>query len=76
MAKDDDQLRVSEPKTTSVGIAGVRHAMSYALSEMGVRRSASTLLSINQVTGFDCPGCAWPDPPAGRATRSRGSRNP
>jgi len=75
MAKDDDQLRVSEPKTTSVGIAGVRHAMSYALSEMGVRRSASTLLSINQVTGFDCPGCAWPDPPAGERSHSEFCEN-
>jgi len=29
---------------------------------MGVRRSARTLLKINQVGGFDCPGCAWPEP--------------
>jgi len=62
VAKDGDDVRVSEPKTSAVGIPGVRHAMKYALEEMGVRRSATTLLSINQVAGFDCPGCAWPDP--------------
>jgi molybdopterin-dependent oxidoreductase alpha subunit len=28
---------------------------------MGVTRSARTLLKINQVGGFDCPGCAWPE---------------
>ena len=30
--------------------------------QMGVRRTALTLLRVNQPTGFDCPGCAWPDP--------------
>jgi molybdopterin-dependent oxidoreductase alpha subunit len=29
---------------------------------MGVVRSARTLLRINQRSGFDCPGCAWPEP--------------
>jgi molybdopterin-dependent oxidoreductase alpha subunit len=29
---------------------------------MGVRRGTRTLLSLNQADGFDCPGCAWPDP--------------
>jgi len=25
-------------------------------------KTSKTLLNINQVDGFDCPGCAWPDP--------------
>ena len=29
---------------------------------MGVTRTARTLLRLNQVHGFDCQGCAWPDP--------------
>ncbi|ALM42328.1 Formate dehydrogenase [Streptomyces sp. FR-008] len=29
---------------------------------MGVRRTALTLLRVNQKDGFDCPGCAWPEP--------------
>ena len=32
---------------------------------MGVRRTASTLPRLNQVDGFDCQGCAWPDPAPG-----------
>jgi molybdopterin-dependent oxidoreductase alpha subunit len=32
---------------------------------MGVRRTALTLARVNQATGFDCPGCAWPEPPPG-----------
>ncbi len=29
---------------------------------MGLRRSVETLPLVNQHGGFDCPGCAWPDP--------------
>lgn len=28
---------------------------------MGLRRTAQTLLKVNQKDGFDCPGCAWPE---------------
>jgi molybdopterin-dependent oxidoreductase alpha subunit len=29
---------------------------------MGVVRGMKMLLQVNQTEGFDCPGCAWPDP--------------
>ncbi len=32
---------------------------------MGPRRSARTLLKLNQADGFDCMSCAWPDPDPG-----------
>ena len=35
-----------------------------AQQQMGVRRTALTLLRVNQKDGFDCPGCAWPEPRA------------
>src|SRR5664279_3693809 len=38
--------------------------MRYALGEMGARRSIQTLSAMNQIHGFDCPSCAWPDPEA------------
>src|SRR5690606_24509946 len=28
----------------------------------GIRRGASRLRLVNQHGGFDCPGCAWPEP--------------
>ncbi|MGC1238876.1 MAG: FdhF/YdeP family oxidoreductase [Acidimicrobiales bacterium] len=61
----DDEVRVEKPKTSAVGIPAIRHAMQYAVSEMGVARSAKTLHALNQTDGFDCPSCAWPDPKAG-----------
>jgi molybdopterin-dependent oxidoreductase alpha subunit len=30
--------------------------------QMGVVREGSAMRRMNQPTGFDCPGCAWPDP--------------
>ena len=63
-ADDVDQRhpKVSAPMTTAAGVGGVTHGLSAGLAEMGVRRTALTLLKVNQVDGFDCPGCAWPEP--------------
>ena len=61
----DRSLKVDSPKTSAAGVRGVVAGLTIAEQQMGVRRSARTLLKINQVGGFDCPGCAWPEPPAG-----------
>ena len=31
-------------------------------SRWAARKAARTMLRINQPDGFDCPGCAWPEP--------------
>src|SRR5665213_3348407 len=61
----DDEVRVEKPKTSVAGIRAIRHALQYAAVEMGVTRGVKTLLAMNQTSGFDCPGCAWPDSKAG-----------
>lgn len=58
---DESLLRVSEPKTSAVGVPGVYNALKMSVEQMGVVRSAQTLLRVNQKDGFDCPGCAWPE---------------
>ncbi|HEU5028760.1 MAG TPA: FdhF/YdeP family oxidoreductase [Spirillospora sp.] len=58
---DDTGMRVSEPKTWAAGVPGVTAALRRSYDEMGVRRTALTLLRVNQKRGFDCPGCAWPE---------------
>lgn len=60
-----DELRVEQPETAAVGIPAIRSALKIAVNEMGVARSAKTLLRLNQTDGFDCPSCAWPDPKSG-----------
>ncbi|MFD7155561.1 FdhF/YdeP family oxidoreductase [Kribbella sp. NPDC059898] len=57
-----DHLSVTPPKTWAAGVPAVAHAIEYSLEENSVRRTALTLLNINQTKGFDCPGCAWPEP--------------
>lgn len=37
-------------------------SLRYALLTSGAVRGAQALLRVNQPEGFDCPGCAWPDP--------------
>jgi molybdopterin-dependent oxidoreductase alpha subunit len=44
------------------GVKAVVVSMHHAWREMGVSRSVETLSKLNQKDGFDCPGCAWPDP--------------
>ncbi|HYO62640.1 MAG TPA: FdhF/YdeP family oxidoreductase, partial [Pyrinomonadaceae bacterium] len=39
----------------------------HAWREMGLARSVRTLARVNQKDGFDCPGCAWPDPDGERS---------
>lgn len=58
---DESRLTVARPKRKAVGIPGVAHALQISLKQMGPVRSAETLLRVNQKTGFDCPGCAWPE---------------
>jgi molybdopterin-dependent oxidoreductase alpha subunit len=58
----DRDLRLSPPRSEAAGLPGVLAGLSAGLTQMGVRRTALTLLRVNQTTGFDCPGCAWPEP--------------
>jgi molybdopterin-dependent oxidoreductase alpha subunit len=42
---------------------GALHATAKALREQSIIvKGSSALLSMNHPEGFDCPGCAWPDP--------------
>ena len=36
--------------------------LKHSVSKMGVRGTISNLTKVNKFSGFDCPGCAWPDP--------------
>lgn len=56
-----DDLTVTSPKEWAAGVPAVFHALKYSLEENNAGRTALTLLNINQVKGFDCPGCAWPE---------------
>lgn len=58
---DESRARAGSPKEVAVGVPAVLHALKIAQEQMGVARTAQTLLRVNQKDGFDCPGCAWPE---------------
>jgi molybdopterin-dependent oxidoreductase alpha subunit len=54
---------VFAPYSPPAGGWGALRAVARALREQSVElKGSKALLSMNQPEGFDCPGCAWPDP--------------
>jgi molybdopterin-dependent oxidoreductase alpha subunit len=58
----DPAIQIGAPGEAAGGASAVTVALTTSVAQMGVARTMSTLLRVNQTTGFDCPGCAWPDP--------------
>ncbi|MEU1347105.1 FdhF/YdeP family oxidoreductase [Streptomyces sp. NPDC005795] len=56
-----DAPQVEPAQHSAAGLPAVAHSLRIAQQQMGVRRTAQTLLKVNQKDGFDCPGCAWPE---------------
>ncbi|MER5896812.1 FdhF/YdeP family oxidoreductase [Streptomyces sp. NPDC001876] len=56
-----DAPQVEAVQHAAAGLPAVAHSLRVAQQQMGVRRTAQTLLKVNQKDGFDCPGCAWPE---------------
>ncbi|MCQ1580274.1 FdhF/YdeP family oxidoreductase [Streptomyces parvus] len=56
-----DAPQVEAAPHAAAGLPAVAHSLRIARQQMGVRRTAQTLLKVNQKDGFDCPGCAWPE---------------
>ncbi|NMN94559.1 FdhF/YdeP family oxidoreductase [Antrihabitans stalactiti] len=59
---DEQQVEVTPAKTKAAGVTAVMVSMRRSLEQMGVLRTTRTLTRVNQHDGFDCPGCAWPEP--------------
>ncbi|HET8988424.1 MAG TPA: FdhF/YdeP family oxidoreductase [Humibacillus sp.] len=49
-------------KSKAGGLTAIAVTAQRGMGQMGARRSFATLRRINQADGFDCMGCAWPDP--------------
>ncbi len=60
-------LKQHAPEKKATGIKAVISSFEYAVGEAGPLRGTLPLLQLNQKDGFDCPGCAWPDPDGHRS---------
>ncbi|WP_042365164.1 FdhF/YdeP family oxidoreductase [Streptacidiphilus neutrinimicus] len=57
-----DAPTTGAPAHAAAGVPALRHTTQIAAAQMGLPRAVKTLLKLNQPNGFDCPGCAWPEP--------------
>lgn len=55
-------LKLEAVPDRAAGIKGVTAALAHIKEEVGVLNGLMILNKLNQKDGFDCPGCAWPDP--------------
>ncbi len=60
-------MQLSAPPEVAAGPTGVRVALKHIREEMGLMHGLKVLRDVNQKDGFDCPGCAWPDPDGERS---------
>jgi molybdopterin-dependent oxidoreductase alpha subunit len=60
---NENELPNFAPYDSPAGGWGALEATAKALREQSIiAKGSRALLSMNQPDGFDCPGCAWPDP--------------
>ncbi|MEM9328571.1 MAG: FdhF/YdeP family oxidoreductase [Bacteroidota bacterium] len=58
----DEDLTIKPPAHYAAGLGGIKAALDHVQKEMGLVSGLRELSQMNQKDGFDCPGCAWPDP--------------
>ena len=55
-------LKLTHVEKAAAGIPAVMAAFSDLFEEKAPIRGMRALFKMNQIGGFDCPSCAWPDP--------------
>lgn len=50
------------------GISAITSSAKHVFKQVGLQEGTKVMLKVNQTDGFDCPGCAWPDPDHDRST--------
>jgi len=60
-------IELKKIPTSAVGFKAIKSTISRIKDEVGLVKGISLLANLNQKGGFDCPGCAWPDPDEKRA---------
>ncbi len=55
-------LIVKKPSNYAAGKMAIKKSIEHLMNEMGPVRAFTAINKMNKKDGFDCPGCAWPDP--------------
>ena len=59
---EEEKLVVKNPPKNVAGLKAVTNSFKIGIRETGVSKTLKTMRTVNRFDGFDCPGCAWPDP--------------
>ena len=59
---EDNPPVTGRTSSVAAGIPAILSTMKHGISRSGFTGSISSLSKVNKFGGFDCPGCAWPDP--------------
>lgn len=54
-------LHLTQVARGAGGLGAIASTARFLRRDTGFARGTKALLAINQVEGFDCPGCAWPE---------------
>ena len=68
--KTNKDIHISKQKRDAAGLKAVINAYKHVVTKVGPIDGSKLLIEVNQLSGFDCPGCAWPDPIGKKATFS------
>jgi molybdopterin-dependent oxidoreductase alpha subunit len=66
-APQEQGVRLGRRHTTAAGYDALRQTAVFGLGQAGVGNSAKTFWRLNQVHGFICQSCAWPNPDEDRS---------
>ena len=73
MAADDDrpraELELTEIPRAAGGLGSLAASARHLQRDGALVRGTKALLAMNQPDGFDCPGCAWPEPASEQRSR-------
>ncbi|HEU0034232.1 MAG TPA: FdhF/YdeP family oxidoreductase [Kofleriaceae bacterium] len=74
--RDDDppdipraEISLTEIPRAAGGLGALAATAKHLQRDHAVVRGTKALLAMNQPEGFDCPGCAWPEPTAEHRSR-------
>lgn len=55
-------IKTDAPADYAAGPKAIKKSIDHLIGEMGAVRAFEAINKMNKERGFDCPGCAWPDP--------------